>query len=447
MTAWLGAAFADVRLAVSQTAGAVAVGVVVCVGLVVAGWVSDPAADTAWPQAVRLGVSAWLLAHLGHIGVTSEVATSTSPADPLTVVPGLLSLPPLLLVLLAAWPAWRAATRIADRCRPVRAGVLLLVLAAGYAAAAWALAWAVDTPVVSPVPTACAAGAGVLALLAAGPAVLRRHADALLVRLPRHVAAQVSRVVAAAGVAVVTWLLAAAVLVSVGLLTHLSTVADVHTSLAPGPGGGVLLLLLQVAFLPVAVVWAGAVLAGPGTWLVSAHLGPAGSTVVDLPAVPLLAALPSPGAFPLWAFLAPLTVVVAGAVGAWHAHRDPSSRDTTLGERAGDAVAVAALAGVGALGLGWLSAGSLGPWQPLGPDPALLGGAVALEVLVGALLAGGALHLLAGRPLGRWARVGGQIRRGRDVVTDLGRGAGLAGRTGSTRLLAQLPRRSGPRGG
>ena len=446
LVAWLADAFADVRLAVSQAVGAVVLGLLVCVGLVVTGWVSDPAAATGWPHAVRLGASAWLLVHLGEVGVLSEVAASPSPAEPLTQVSGVLSLPPLLLVLLAAGPAWRAGEWVVGRRGPVRALLLLLVLAGGYAGAAWLLAWAVDTPVVTPDPAACALGAGLLALGAALLGVLRRRADALLGRLPRHVEAQVRRVVPAAGVALAAWLLAGAVLLSAALLLHLATVGDVHASLAPGLGGGVVLLLLQLAFLPVAVVWAAAVLAGPGTWLAGSHVGPGGSSVVDVPAVPLLAALPSPGAFPLWAFLAPAAVVAAGALAAWHAHRDPSSRGATLGDRTGDAVAVGALAGLGALLLARLAGGSLGPWQALGPDPFLLAGAVGAEVFAGALLGGGALHLLAGRPLGRAGRFGRRLRRGHPPV-DVPRGA-TSGRSGSTRLLARPPAdRGSDRGG
>jgi len=402
--------FADLRLALSQAVGAVAFGLVVCVGLLVAGWVSDPDAATGWPQAVRLGTSVWLLAHFGEVSVLGEVATSPSPADPLTPVLGVVSLPPLLLVLLAVWPAWRAGDRIAARGGPVRSLALVTVLAGVYAGAAWLLAWAVDTPVVTPDPVACALGALVLALLGAVPAVLRRHADSLLDRLPRQVQVQVRRVVPAAGVAVVGWLVGGAVLLAVSLLVRVATVGEVHTALAPGLFGGAALLLLQLAFLPAAVVWSAAVLAGPGTWFGGGHVGPGGSSVVDVPAVPLLAGLPAPGAFPLWAFLAPVTVLLAGALAAWHAHRHPSSRGATLGDRAADALALAALAGLAALGLGELTSGSLGPWQPLGPDPLLLGAAVAAEVFAGALLAGGALHLLAGRPLGRWARLSGRLR-------------------------------------
>ena len=61
----------------------------------------------------------------------------------------------------------------------------------------------------------------------------------------------------------------------VRLLRDLPTAVEVHGTLDAGPAGGVLLLLAQLAYLPTLVVWAGAVLAGPGTWLGAAHVGPA----------------------------------------------------------------------------------------------------------------------------------------------------------------------------
>lgn len=409
---WLGEAFADVRLALSLALGVVALGVLACVGLVVAGWASDADAATSWVQAVRVGVDLWLVVHLGSVGVLSQVATSVSPADPLTPVQGELSLAPLGLTLLAAGLSWRAGRVLAGRCRPVRALVLCLPLAAGTGAAAWLLAWAADTPVAVPSPTAGAVGAAALTLLASLVGVLHRSAGPLLDGLPRGVAGQLRRVVPAAGVALLVWAAAAAVLVLAGLLRDLPTVVALHGALAPGPAGGALLLLVQLAWLPTLVVWAGAVLAGPGAWLGEAHVGPAGSTVVDVPAVPLLAALPAPGAGPVWTFAAPLVLVLAGAMAAWHAHRQPSSRGATVVDRLVDAAAVAALAGLAAGGLGLLASGSLGPWRPLGPDPLLLAGAVAVEVLVGAVVGGAALHLLSGRPIARTVREApGQLSR------------------------------------
>jgi hypothetical protein len=398
---WSAEAFADLRSAVSHAVGAVALGVVAAVGLVVAGWASDPASATPWPQALRTGVDLWLVANLGQLAVLSEVATSTSPADPPTQVPGVLTLAPLAVVLLAGALSWTVGRGLARRCPPVRSLLLCLPVALVHAGAAWVLAWAVDTRAVAPSPTACATGAGMLALAAAALGVLGVHGDRLLDRLPRPAAVQLRRVVPAAAVAVLTWLLAGSLLLSVGLLADLATVSEVHGRLAPGPLGGVIALLVQVAYLPTLVVWAAAVVAGPGATIGAGHVGVLGSTVTDVPAVPLLAALPDPGPFPVWAWVGPLLVVGAGALAGWHAHRHPSSSGATLLDRMADAAAVAALAGIAAAALAALTRGALGPWTPLGPDLVLLVAAVTGEVLVGALVVGGALHLVSGRAISR----------------------------------------------
>lgn len=389
-------------MALSHGVGAVTVGLMVCIALVVAGWATDAASGTSWPQAVRLGADLWLLAHLGDLGVLSQV--SATAADEPTTVAGSLSLAPLGISLLAGLLAWRAGRRAAQRCAPLRSLLLVSVLAAVYGGAAFAVAWAADTAVVVPGPTGCAVGAAAWAVLAGTVGVLGVHGGALLDRLPYAGAEQARRVLPAAGVAVTTWLLVAVVLLSVALLSDLSTVMALHAALAAGPVGGVLLLLGQVAYLPTAVIWAGSVLAGPGTGFAGEQVAFGGSTVLDVPAVPLLAALPDPGPFPLWTFAGPLTVVLAGALAGWHAHRHPSSRGATVPARLADSVALAALAGLAAAALAWLASGALGPWQPLGPNALVVGAVVAAEVLLGAVSVGAALHLLAGRPINRRRR-------------------------------------------
>lgn len=388
-------------MAVSHAVGAVALGVVGCVALVVAGWASDPASATPWPQVVRLGVDLWLVAHLGELAVVSEVVTSTSPSDPPTVVMSTLSLAPIGVAVAMALLSRRVGRRIALRCAPVRALLLCLAVALIHAGAAWLLAWAVDTRVVAPAPAACAIGAGVLAAAGSTLGVLSIRGRDLLDRLPRSSAMMLRRVLPAAGVAGVGWLGAGALLLTAGLLLGIADVTAVHTALAPGLLGAVLLLLLQVVYLPSAVVWAAAVLAGPGVWLGTGSIDLLGSDVTGVPAVPLLAALPDPGSSPVWAYLGPVVVIAAGALAGWHAHRHPSSVGATLLDRLLDAVAIAGLVGIGSAAAALLVSGTLGPWGPLGPDLLLLVAAVTGEVLLGALMAGGALHLLSGRPISR----------------------------------------------
>ncbi|MFC5380159.1 DUF6350 family protein [Aquipuribacter nitratireducens] len=391
--------FADVRAAVSQSLGAVALGLVACVALAALGWAGTPEAGTGWLDAVRLGAVGWLLAYAGRLHVVAEVAVSASPADPPVPVDGEVSLPLLGLVLLAGLLSARIGRGLAARTWPLPSLLLVAVVAAVHAGAAWLVAGVTGLADLDPLPVACAAGAAVVSAAGALLGVATVHGGALLDRLPLVVRAQLARVGPGAAVALVAWLSAGALLVATGLVLHLPRVVEVHERLAPGPLGGLVLLLVQLLVLPVLVAWAGALLAGPGVALGDAGLSLQGSAVTDLPALPLLAAVPGPGPFPLWAWAGPLVLVVSGALAAWHGHRHPSSRGATLADRVGDAVAVAALCGAAAVVLGLASRGSVGAWAPLGPDPLVLAAAVTAGVLAGGLAVGGALHLLAGRPL------------------------------------------------
>lgn len=399
--AWLSA---DLRAAVSMALGAVAVGVLVCVGLVVLGWASDAESATPWRQAVRVGVDVWLVAHLTPLDVVSHVATTTSPADPLTEVRSTLSLPPGGLLLAAALLAGRVGVVLGRRTGVLTAAASVGAAAAAYAGAAWLLAWAVDTPVAAPDPERAASGAAVLALVACCAGVVSTQAGSWLQRWPVAAQNQLRRVVPAAGVALTGWLTAGALLLGVALAADVGGVSDIATGVGAGPAGGALLLLGQLLFLPTLVVWAASLLAGPGVSLGAGDLDAGGSTVVDVPALPVLAALPDPGQFGVWVWGGSLLVVGCGALAGWHAHRHPSSRGATAVDRVADAAAVAALTGSAVLVLCLVTSGTVGPWGPLGPDPIAVAAAVTGEVFVGAVVASTALHLLAGRPLVRWSR-------------------------------------------
>lgn len=398
----LGATAADCRAAVSHALGAVVVGLVVCVGLVVLGWASDPESATTWWQALRIGVSAWLLAHLASLQLVSEVATTTSPADPLTQVSSELSLAPGGLILAAGAVAAGVGVVLGRRTGVLAGLVLSFVVAATYAGSAWVLAWVVDTPILAADPLQAASGAAALSLVAVLAGGAWVQAGSMLRRVPVAVANQLRRVVPAAGVALTAWLTAGALLLTGALATDVAGVSDVHAGVAPGPAGGALLLAGELLALPTLVVWAASVLAGPGVAMGAGTVDPGGSTVVDVPALPILAALPEPGPFGVWVWGGALLVVLAGALAGWHAHRHPSSRGATALDRIADAAAVAALVGAAAILLCLVTAGSLGPWAPLGPDPVLVGGVVTAEVFLGAVVASTSLHLLAGRPLVRW---------------------------------------------
>lgn len=120
-------------------------------------------------------------------------------------------------------------------------------------------------------------------------------------------------------------LLALAGLVAVGalavtgqLLWGIKGAAALFEQLGPGIVGGIVLTLLQLALLPLLMVWALVILLG-GT--VTMGTGTAyslqGVETGLMPALPILAALPEPGPAPEWAIalmLLPVAPVVLGAV-------------------------------------------------------------------------------------------------------------------------------------
>ena len=127
---------------------------------------------------------------------------------------------------------------------------------------------------------------------------------------------------------------AGAILACASLATHLSGFRAADVALAPGFVGGVLLLLIQIAYIPNAIVWSICYTLGPdfvfGAQTASA---PTGSDLGLLPLLPMLAALPTGAhsAVPAWTSAAMLSVpYLAGAFGGLldRAGRPDTSRRT-----------------------------------------------------------------------------------------------------------------------
>jgi hypothetical protein len=213
----------------------------------------------------------------------------------------------------------------------------------------------------------------VLAFVAGGLGGARALAPwPLLVRLlpPR----QRSVVVAVAGVLAVL-VTAGAVLGAASLAVHVHEAATLQRSLRPNAIGLVLLVLLQLSYVPNAVVWGIAYVVGPGFAFGSATVvAPAGSALAKLPALPMLAALP-PGlhpAMPGW--LEPTVLAVpylAGGLGGLLLVRAarPLALDAAplwglvSGVASGGVLALLAAASGGPLGDGRLAAVGPSPWQ------------------------------------------------------------------------------------
>jgi hypothetical protein len=192
-----------------------------------------------------------------------------------------------------------------------------------------------------------------------------------------------------AGVATVLGV--AAALVVVLLLTHLGRAGDLWALLDPGAGGGLALAIGSLLAVPTLVLWCAAALIGPGFALgTGTTVDLTGAQLGAVPGFPVLAALPSPGAFGDWAFLLGLVPLAGGAVAGWRVRHGGAEG---LWVRVLEGVAAGAVAGFVLGVLVGASGGAIGPGRmaDTGP-PALTPLLVALPVMavgggIGAVLA------------------------------------------------------------
>lgn len=384
-----------------------------CVVLpVVAAALAASGLATSWMGAARIGADAWLLAH--HTGIATGG--------------GHVGLVPLGLTAVAVAWCCLFGRRAAVALGPVT-DVVGLRRSGGRAVAAFSGTYALVVAVVSllaagpaarPVSGQALLGGAVLAASAAGVSVLlasrsvahpsawNRLCGAL--RLP----AAIRRSGPPAVASVLAWLAAGAVVVAVALVAGWEGVVATHRALEPGVAGGAALALAQLALVPDAVVWAGAWLAGPGFAVgEGTSVTPAAVELGPLPAVPLLAALPTPGAFPAPVALVLLVPVAAGVVGGALLHRRGG---TGWLDAALDVLLTGIFAGVLGGAVTWAASGPAGPGRMsvVGASPLVVAAVLAAEVAVGASLAvlvarvaGGGL---ARAPTGQLARVGNGLR-------------------------------------
>jgi len=338
-----------------------ATGLAVLTLLVLIGFVAAPHAGFGLPAVLRTAAVLWLVGH--HVGFAFR------GAGRIGMLPlGLVLLPGLLL-----WRAGRWVVRAAGIRRLRHVGYAALALAVPYAVLAGVLAFVSRSSLESSsVPQAVAWGF-LLALAAGGLGGARalarwRQLIGLLPLRARSVVVGVAGCLACLAVA-------GSLVAAISLAVHLHEVASLTNALAPGAVGTLLLLLLQLGYLPNAVVWAIAFTLGPGFAFGSATVvAPTGSALAQLPAFPLLAALP-PGlhaALPPW--LEPFVLALpylAGGVGGVLITRFAGQlaldaaplRGLACGAVSGMLLGLLALVSGGPLGDGRLAAVGPSPWQ------------------------------------------------------------------------------------
>ena len=362
-------------------------------GAVAIGWAG--ATGEGFSSALLVGTQLWLLAN-GGVGVLGE---STITVVPLGVT--------VLIVLLATGAAGFAAQRVSVDDQPVGTLTWRIVgtFAATYVGCLAVPAVAVgNTAHLGRLVLAAALIAGGSAFVAVARAFhydVRETWPGWAKALPQAVSAALLIVLIAAGCALAS-----------ALLLAKDRVVSLHDALSPGIAGGVLLLVLQLAYLPNFLAWCASWALGAGFTLgVGTVVSPTDNQLGLLPSLPVFAAVPpaGPGSWPMLWWLA--SGVLAGAAAALIVVRSrPRARfdETALVGGLSGVVAGLLIVAVCALANGALGAGRL---SEIGARLGLL------VVLAPTLL--GVSGLIAGLTLGLWWRRGTrELARDLDAASD-----------------------------
>lgn len=417
--------------------GALAVGLGVCIVPALAAQLSASTSSLSVLGAVLLGIDAFVLGHGGSLVITGGA------------VPGAVSIPPLglmLVLLVVTSSPMRRMGRALDlvtaegvlRTRAVRdAGAALAAFVLVYGAGGFLVASVGRSDLVEPVAPSAALACAVVAVLGGVIGLLggMRASGARLgarVRALDLLPTPYDAIARATGIAVLTLLVGALLVTLVMVGLGAGRIGALWSELDPGLVGGIVLALVQLALLPLFVVWTLAVLVG-GTFTVGTGtaVSLSGSQTGLMPALPLLGAMPAPGAAPgaVWALLA--VPVLAVGLGAVRLARDVSGRDVRTRVlswcvyAAGLVVVVLLLLGLSIGGIGTGRLAVLGP-DVLSALPVLAGIVVGTTALVAIALD----TPLTGWVRGQWSRLRTRVEHAEAVEAGDVPEGGVAGRRG-----------------
>ena len=334
--------------------------------LVVVMWISSPYPDSGPGGSLHVAASLWLLAHGAELIRTDTLSGGPAP----------VGVTPLLLLALSVWLVHRAARDAVESGaedappgsgRAAWAGVVIGYLGVGLTAAVYASGGALRpswewTVVSLPVLVMGAAASGVWAAygrpLEVADVVPGRQPPVRPLFTP-HGRARLVTAARAAGAGTAVLAGGGALLVAASLMWHGEAVQAAFRQLTEGWSGRFAVLLLCVALVPNAAVWAAAYGLGPGFVLGAGHVvGPLSSAPAPLlPPFPLLAAVPEAGAGE-WVNWAAGGVPLASAltVGWFVGRAEPAGARRT----AGTAVLAALLSAGATAVLTGLAGGPLG---------------------------------------------------------------------------------------
>ncbi|HEY0470853.1 MAG TPA: DUF6350 family protein [Kribbella sp.] len=353
-------------------------GLLACAAVAVVGWLAASYGGAA--GAIRAGATVWLVAH--KTGATFGG--------------GSITIAPLGLTLFLAWCLYRGGrftARVSGADRTKDLVMASSVLAVSYGLGALIVAMLTSNGSVKVPALSAFVGAASLAIVAGTLGVLVESGAAQ--DIADATPAGLRDAVPAAGAAVLTVVAIASLVYAVVLAVRFSRVTSMLELLDAGVVGSVVLFAICLMLLPNVLLYVVSFLAGPGFTLgVGTSIAPTGVTVGNLPALPLLAAVPADGATP--SYLLVLTAVVpltAGAVaGLIVARRGIAAEDSEV--LGWDAFALrggmaALLAGVALLVLMVLAGGAAGPGRMT--EVGIPGALPAAGVLVAGMAIGAAI--------------------------------------------------------
>lgn len=356
-------------------------GLLACSAVAVIGWLAATFGGAS--GAIRAGAAVWLVAH----------KAGASFGD------GAVTIAPLGLTLFLAWCLYRGGrftARISGADQPRDLLLAAGLLSATYGLGALLIALLTSDGSVTVSPLSAFLGAVSLAIVASTGGVLVESGAAEDLAEATPVGLRDS--IPAAAAAVLTVVAVATLLYAVLLAVHFSRVTAMLELLDAGVVGSVVLFAICLVLLPNVILYVVSFLAGPGFQLgVGTTIAPTGVDVGNLPALPLLAAVPADGATPSYLLvLTALVPLVAGAVaGLVVARRGLAAEDAeALGW---DAFALrggmaALMAGLALLVLMILSGGSAGPGRMAAvgiPGALPAAGVLAAGMAIGAAITAG----------------------------------------------------------
>jgi hypothetical protein len=349
---------------------AVAVGVAALIVLALVVWAADSRSVASAGGAMRLAAQLWLLAH----------------RTPLRITGGTLTLPPLGLTLLLSMLLARATAIVArgSNCADGReVATVVASVTAPYAVLAAVLAAVTPSSTIRPSVGAAFVCAVIVGGLSATIGAVR--ASGLAGPAWQAIPVDLRAALDAAGTAAAVLLGAATVVLAGSLLAHGHEFWTMLRTYNGSPGE-FSMVALSLLLLPNAVVCSMAYLLGPG-FAVGAGTSVAfgGAHLGAMPALPLLAAVPSGRApFPVMACCI-AAVVLAGVAAGWRVARRP-----TLGvaDQVRSALFAGATLGIGAAVIVGFAGGPSGPGRlsAVGASPWQVGFTIAVEMSVVAVI-------------------------------------------------------------